>query len=380
MKKRFLKLTTLLIPVIALSVLQGCGKETKPSGEETNIPPKEISWTFNTNAQINSSPVAFENTVIFGNASMKLYSVDVTTQKEVWTKSLDGVVSNTLLVDGTTLIFSTYTTCYAINAKTGDELWKYSGDGKVTDNLLNGYDYHSPSPVLYKDKVIFPTVSGNIYCLDKVTGKLDWQYKESGTADMRVTPAILNDKLYLADVKGAVYAMDLNTQKTLWNVKNGSDVAHSIVAYKDIVFVGGRNTKVVAYEAQTGKSKWEHTDKVGSWFTGEMQVVNDILYVPGSDNHAILALSYDSGNIVTNYIATSNVFSKQLIVNDKIYITYGNVYSNDEGGIISYKLGDSSNALWKAETKIPSYSSPCIINDTLYFGGTDGKLYAVKTQ
>ncbi|MGL5152849.1 MAG: PQQ-binding-like beta-propeller repeat protein [Clostridium sp.] len=379
MKKNLLKVSILTASLLTLSLFGGCGSKA-PEAQIPEVPSREVLWSYNTNAQINSSPVIYDNFIIFGNALQKIIALDKTTQKEAWSLSVDGVVTNNLLLDEDTLILSTYSSCYAINPKTGEEIWKYKGDGDKTEALLNGYDYHSPSPIVHKDTVIFPTVSGKIYFLDKATGNLKLEYKEEGTGDLRATPTILNDNMYVADIKGNVYGVDLTTQKSLWKVVNGSDVAYAITSSDDMVFITGRNTKVAALDAKTGSQKWIHSDKLGSWFTGEMTVVDGVLYVPGSDNEIVLALDSKTGNPVNNYITNGNVFSKPLVVNGMIYTTSGKVYEKDKGSFTAAKLDSKAEPLWRVELNTHSFSSPVISDGVIYFGGTDGKIFAVKAD
>ena len=372
MKKIFLKVSFLILPIIAISFLQGCSEEKTTDEVKT----AEILWSFKTDAAIASSPVKFDENIIFGSGDKKLYSVDLKTHEKNWSFESEGGINNTPIIEGSTVIFSTNSTCYALDAKTGKEIWKYTSD-KVGRETLGGYDYHYPSPTVYKDLVIFPNRSGDIYGLSKTDGKVQWQYKAEGSSDIVTTPAIQDNVLCIGDVKGNVFAMDLDTQKTIWNKSIGTKVVHAAFIYKDYAYFAGRDTVIKAYNLKDGSEVWSYTDPKGSWLTGDMVAKDDIIYVPGSDNRKVTALNYKDGEVAGDLFGEGNILSKPTIKDNKLYVSAGDVYYSKTGGISVYDLSTNEKVLLKI-FEAPTYSSPMVDDDgVIYVGTSDGSLYAL---
>ncbi|MGG7179148.1 PQQ-binding-like beta-propeller repeat protein [Clostridium paraputrificum] len=376
MKKIFFKVSFLIVPVIAFSLLQGCSKKVKTDQTTTDkVKTADVLWSFKAEGPIVSSPVKFENNIIFGSNDKKLYSIDLNTHEKVWSFESDGRISNTPIIEENTVIFSSNSTCYALDAKTGKEVWKYKSD-KVGKDLSGGYDYHSPSPTLYKSLVIFQNRSGDMYGINKVDGKLQWQYKAEGCDDVITTPAIQDNILCIGDVSGNIFGIDLDTQKTIWKKSIGTKIVQAAFIYKDYVYFSGRDNIVAAYSLNDGGEKWSYAEPIGSWLTGDMIAKDDIVYVPGSDNHKIIAFNYNDGKVVGNLLGEANIFSKPTIKEDILYFTSGDVYKNKTGAVSGYDLSTKKKVLLKMfESTI--YSSPMVDEDVIYVGSSDGNLYAL---
>ncbi|MGL5352723.1 MAG: PQQ-binding-like beta-propeller repeat protein, partial [Clostridium sp.] len=281
MKKLFSRASILIVTLIMISSLQGCTKEAKEEAVK-----KDVLWSFKAGGSIQSSPVIFENDIIFGSNDKKIYSVDLSTQEEKWKFESDGLVNSTPIIDENNLVVVSQTTCYLLDAKTGKEIWKYEGGGDGAQ--IDIYDYHSASPIIYKDLVIFTSKSGTIYGLNKADGKVKWQYTGEGTSEVRTTPSIQDNIMVFVDIKGNCYAMDLETQKTIWTKSIGVDYIHEAFSYNGYAYFMGRDCKLVAFDIKDGTEKWSYNDSVGSWLTAEIIVKDDMLYVGGSDNFKVL--------------------------------------------------------------------------------------------
>ncbi|MGG7179149.1 PQQ-binding-like beta-propeller repeat protein [Clostridium paraputrificum] len=385
MRKRFSKVIFLILPIIAISFLQGCSEKKEPTNDATQSEANssegkvaDILWEFKTGAAIASSPVKYDDDIIFGSGDKNLYSVDLQTHEKNWSFDAGVGINNTPIIDGDNVIFSTNSTCYELDAKTGKEIWRYTSS-KVGKETLNGYDYHLPSPVLYKDLVIFPNRSGDIYGLNKSTGKLEWEYKAEGSSDILTTPSIQGDIMCIGDVKGNAIAVDLNTQKTIWSNNTGSNIIHAAFVYKDYAYFAGRGTTLDVFNIKDGSKAWLYTDPSRSWLTGDMVAKDDIVYVPGSDNRNVIGFKYDTGEKVKSLLGEGNIFSKPYIDNNIMYFSAGDVYYSKSGGISGYDLSTNKKVV-KIMIESPMYSSPIVIDNVLYVGSSNGKLYAIDVK
>jgi outer membrane protein assembly factor BamB len=90
----------------------------------------KLKWSMPVGAGTESSPIAWENSVYFGDQSGKVYSLDARTGHINWTFQASGAVKGgPALVDGT-LYFGDYAgRAYALNAANGHQVWAVSTSG-----------------------------------------------------------------------------------------------------------------------------------------------------------------------------------------------------------------------------------------------------------
>ena len=70
------------------------------------------------------------------------------------------------------------------------------------------------SPVAYKDTVYVGSYDGNLYALDKNTGKIKWQFSTGNC--IRTSVAASQDKIFFESRDGHCYAVDAKTGEELW--------------------------------------------------------------------------------------------------------------------------------------------------------------------
>lgn len=368
MKKGFLKTIGLILCLAMIFLIQGCGNNKKISDED-------VLWKFKV-GNISSSPVIFDNSIIFGSDDKSIYSIDLETHEKKWSFESDEIINSNPIIDNKNVIFVTQSNCYALDATTGKEIWKYESNNSGKEKI-DVYDFHSASPIIYKDLIIFINRGGSIYGINKSNGNKEWEYKADGCGDIMANPGIQDNILCFADVNGNCYAMDLDNQKTLWSTNIGSEKVHVSFAYKDYAYFAGRNKNVVAFDLKTGSKKWSYEDPQGSWMTGDILAKDDIIYIGGSDNHKMLSFKYDTGSEEAVYKTNLNIFSKPVIVDDTLYCTDGDVYTFKSGYLYGFDLNSGEK---KIELSFPKgiYTTPVVKDNVIYVACSDGNLYAVK--
>src|ERR1700679_505903 len=183
----------------------------------------------------------------------------------------------------------------------------------ATKWIFTTSNYVSATPTVYKDAIYFPDADGNLYAVNKDTGKLIWtntitDYDGAKGATSRVSPAVdtVNDQLIIGDnpdaadggvrinranlvnparlpanVLGAnVIAIDLSTGLLKWITKvdetTASEITSPPVISGGVIYVGVSSGEeglaasdfktykccafrgsVVALDAQTGKMLWQ---------------------------------------------------------------------------------------------------------------------------
>ncbi|MFZ4825875.1 MAG: PQQ-binding-like beta-propeller repeat protein [Phototrophicaceae bacterium] len=113
------------------------------------------SWRFRSNGAIISTPVLYEDTIVFGSVDKHIYAVNTTTSKERWrVKTEEPIVSSPVLHNDNIYIGGVDGYLYCINVKTGKEKWKFKAGAGIT-----------ATPLITQDSIIFGSLDHNVYAL-----------------------------------------------------------------------------------------------------------------------------------------------------------------------------------------------------------------------
>jgi eukaryotic-like serine/threonine-protein kinase len=400
--------------------------ETKPLLTEGHV-----KWKFSTRGQVVSSPAVVKNVLYVGSADHRLYAIDIKTGEKKWEfKTKSGVASSPAVVDGL-VYFSSYDgNVYAVEAESGKQRWKFEtgGERRYAATHLNGsqpaketmpdpFDVYLSSPVVWKGAVYLGSGDGNIYSLDAAIGTVNWKFK---TGDVvHATPAIADGTLYVGSWDSYFYALDAATGKETWRFKTGEDpdihnqvgIQSSAVVADGIVYFGCRDSNLYAVDAATGKQKWLYNNK-GSWVIASALVSRGTLYFATSDSgmfHAVDAKTgaeqfslefggwptFSSPSLAGDVLYFGSLSGKLIAVDAKQkkilweFQTDGNRKNGAEltkpDGTPKYEaafLGDFYDDMVAGLQKMKSvgaiYSSPVPVDGVLYFGSTDGNVYALE--
>jgi outer membrane protein assembly factor BamB/predicted phosphodiesterase len=235
-------------------------------------------WTFKTGGSIYSSPAVHENKIVFGSADGYVYCLN-DIGKEIWKLKTKAAVlgcavisNNVVYIGGSDHYFR------AIDLAAGKEIWSFGGlAGPVVS-----------TPVIYKDNVIFGAWDTYLYSLNRLTGKLIWKWSNGSSvrnySPAACIPVIKDDVVYVAAPDRYLTAIDAVTGETLWRT-NESTVRESIGFSQNGKFIYGKTMNdtlaVFATGRQLQKAAWklnvgygyEHTpsmltEKNGTVFLG----------------------------------------------------------------------------------------------------------------
>jgi eukaryotic-like serine/threonine-protein kinase len=391
----------------------------------------QIKWKFATKSQVVSSPAVANGVLYVGSADHRLYALDSNTGAKKWEfKTGSGVASSPAISDGT-VYFSSYDgVLYAVAADDGKLRWKFemAGERRYAGTHLNGsqpkgesmpdpFDTYLSSPLVWKGAVYLGSGDGNIYSLDAATGKLNWKFK---TGDVvHASPVISSGTLFIGSWDSYFYALDAATGKERWRFKTGEDpdihnqvgIQSSAVVADGIVYFGCRDSNLYAVNAESGKKVWAYNNK-GSWVIASPLVKDGKLYFETSDSGMFHTVDAKTGvEIFSMKFSGWPTFSSPILAGDVLYLgslsgrlfaidlnerktlwefqTDGNrqngaVYTKADG-TPNYEaafLGDFYDDMVVGVQKMRSvgaiYSSPVLVDGVLYFGSTDGNIYALQ--
>ncbi|MBO9729535.1 MAG: PQQ-binding-like beta-propeller repeat protein [Chitinophaga sp.] len=409
----------LLWPVMGLLTLslslnaQQLGRSANRANQS---PSKDISdhptvkWQFKTGGKIVASPVINGNYLFIGGADSTMYALDRTNGKVLWQFKTKGAINATVACDSTAVFFmSEDGNFYALDMHTGRPQWTFHTGG---EHAVDPWDYFLSSATVHKGIVYVGSTDGHIYAFNARTGKLKWKYKTSGA--VHASPTVAEDIVLAGSFDGFFYAV--NTDGTLrWKFDTmgqkyfpeGEVQFHAVVADSSVYFCS-RDFNIYALHLRTGKGLWVFHEP-GSW-PSVPSLAGKHLLVSTSDSHRAAAFSAASGRFKWEAPIEINAFGSITSTN-----AYGYMGSLD-GKILKMKLdsGQSTTIFQTAASRqeehrffdpvshklIPDLmarykddyikmyadfldmgsilSSPWLEEGVLFFGSTDGYVYALQ--
>ena len=394
----------------------------------------DILWKFKTNGQVISSPVVNNNTVYIGSNDNSLYAINAVSGDLKWKYETKGPVNSTpLLVKGKVMFLSYDGFFYALNSKDGTLEWKFKTGGESKFNVKDYYngsfkpdfwDFYLSSAVVNDNTVYFGSSDTNVYALDIETGTKKWHYKTGGS--IHSSPAISGNSLVVGSWDSNIYCLDITTGKENWTLSTGKDlktyiwlgVQASPSIDEGVVYVGSRDARLYAINLNTGEPLWVQDKFDRSWMPSSAAIGEKNLYTGSSDSFSFFSIDRKTGNI--NYATKTNAytFSSPAIDDEMAYIgsangrfwgielKSGNIKwefktigaQRDTIGLFDSKgLMDRNRMkdLTKDFNDMPTLSafmdkafisvgailsSPVISNDVVYFGSSDGYIYAITDK
>ncbi len=391
----------------------------------------ELKWKFHTGGMIIGSAAVSTGSIYVGSTDGNLYAVDAESGKQKWKFDVKSrVVSSPAVSDGVVYFTAYDGSFYAVGAADGQLRWKFKtgGERRFAGKHLHGvqpagetmpdpFDVYLSSPVVWSGAVFFGSGDGNIYSLNAQSGALNWKFK---TGDIvHASPAIDAGTLFIGSWDSYFYALDAATGKEKWRFKTGEDpetnnqigIQSSASVADGVVYFGCRDSHLYALDAKTGQKKWEYPTN-GSWVVSSPAVKDGSVYFVTSDSSTLFALDAKSGAMQHSMkINHWFMYSSPAIAGGMLYV------GSTQGRLLAVDLAGFTTK-WKFETdgmkeQGPKYtkaddtpnleliyrsdfyddmvaglntvlsmgaiiSSPVVVDRTIFIGGTDGNLYALK--
>jgi outer membrane protein assembly factor BamB len=388
-----------------------------------------VKWKFHTNGYVISSPAVVGDAAYVGSTDGNLYALDLSLGTEKWKFKTEARIASSPAVEGGVVYFGSYDgKFYAVDAANGQLKWKFAtpGERRFAGKHLHGgipegetmpdpFDCYLSSPVVFGGNVYFGSGDGSIYSLDVGSGKLRWKFQ---TGDVvHASPAIADGTLFVGSWDSYFYAIDAASGKEKWRFKTGEDhdiynqvgIQSSAAVADGIVYFGCRDSNLYALDARTGEKKWAYNNK-GSWVIVSPVVTGGKLYFATSDSALFHALDAKSGTEIFSLKLTWPMFGSPSLAGDLLYLpsedgklraidlktqkvswefqTDGSqqnlaAFSKPDGGP-KYAAAFTENfydnmviGVNKMYSVGTIFSSPVAVGDVIYFGSTDGNLYAI---
>ncbi len=403
------------------------------AGVSASAAPREfhrVKWTFQTGDRIVASPVHQDGVIYFGGDDGFVYAVSATDGLLRWKRKTGGPVPSTPAIAGDTLYVASYDgKFYALDKRTGVPRWIFRTGGEQrfeakglhgmqpkNQTIADPYDVFLSSPVVAAGVVYFGSGDHHLYALDAASGDLKWKF---ATGDVvHASPAYADGVVYFGSWDSYFYAVDAASGVQRWRFHGGEDpVTHNQVGFQSsaavvdgVVYTGCRDSNVYALDAASGKEKWRFNN-AGSWVISSPAVVAGKVIFGTSDSSMYIVLDADTGKPVVQEKGKAYMFSSPTVAGDVVLagILNGTVEARDlqTGTLLWYFQTDMSkrndgwilaadrtfntpmyfSSNWREAPIVAAdrqfaigavFATPLVANGVVYFGSTDGMLYAVE--
>lgn len=429
-----LSVFALLVCVVAISADAQTMFRGDPAhtGVYSGPAPREfhgLRWKFPTGNRIVASPVIDGQVIYFGSDDGNIYAVDSETGRQIWKTKTRGPVSATPAIANGMLYVGSYDgNFYALDLKAGELKWKFATGGErrfeakglhgmqpKNQTIADPFDIFLSSPAVVGNSVYFGSGDGNVYCLDAKNGALTWKFK---TGDVvHASPAFADNTVFVGSWDSYFYAIDANSGKEKWRFHGGEDaLIHNQVGFQSspavvngTVYTGCRDAQLYALDAINGKQKWKFDNEL-SWVITSPAVHNGKAYFATSDSALYHVADAATGKSLVKEDGRAYMFSSPAVAGDTVFIGVLN-------GTLAARDAATGKLLWEFQTDASKenkgwvltserrfngpllffdnwregplvaqdrqlsvgsiFSSPLVASGTVYFGSTDGFLYAI---
>jgi outer membrane protein assembly factor BamB len=389
-----------------------------------------VKWKFKTGSRVVSSPAVVGGTVYIGSADHFVYALSAADGSVKWRYKTGGAVNSSPAVAADRVFVASLDgEVYALDAVDGTLKWKFKTGGERlftapgihgvmprTELMPDPFDLFLSSPTVVGKTVYVGSGDHRVYAIDAESGAMRWAF-ETGNV-VHASPAVSAGVVYIGSWDRNLYALDARTGALIWKFQTGDDtdvynqvgIASSAAVAGGIVFFGCRDGHFYAVDVRTGAKKWEHDNKKG-WVIASPAIDRGIVYFPTSDGQRFKALDAATGTTVYDVANKAVSFSSPALVRDSIF------YGTSDGWLHSVDIGTGqSRAAFQtdgskenaaryidAAGKMKSaalypdatldgmiigldrmfslgsvLSSPAVVDGVVYFGSTDGNVYALE--
>lgn len=293
-----------------------------------------------------------------GKAALRNAFIETDAQRKkrlAWIFETGGpVIGSPAAADGAVYIGSNDDFLYKLHAATGKLLWKFDANGDI-----------ETKPLVADDKIYIASHNG-LYALTK-DGKEVWfrliRWAES-------SPAYVSGTVFVGTDDNRLLALDAETGKTRWEFQTADSVESSPSVAGGRVFVGCNSDMVYALDAETGKKEWSYN--LGGKIEGKPLVTGGAVFI-GSNSGEFVSIDEKSGKLLWRRKLAGNVESSAAGEGNTVAIGTldGNLYALD---------ANNGSTLWKYDSAGPFESSPLIYRGVVYVGCHYGFIHAVDLK
>ncbi len=284
-------------------------------------------------------------------------------EPEVGEAPLGAVYGRVTVLENEVLIGSFDGNLYALDRETGRLSWMYP----VSEGVVGG-------ATVFEGVAYFGAADHNVYALDLETLEMAWDAPFPTQERIWGAPAVNEERVYIGSMDQSVYALDRQTGEQIWSLSIGAAIPGDVMVVNGMVLVGGVDSRLHVVDADTGELLWQ-TERLDGWIWGQPLVVDDNVYF-GSLNGTVYGYGLETQqrlwspiSVLGSLRAGPTLYDGQAAVGTN----EGRVYLIDlEAGQAELLYGGPA-----AEQRGALLSAPVVVDNLIYVGSATGSVVAL---
>jgi outer membrane protein assembly factor BamB len=278
----------------------------------------------------------------------------------IWSRGLGHLIEFPAVVwNGFAYIGSQYGTVQAVSMRSGKIAWRHNTPGAPR---------MASSPAVDGDKIVYHTMGGQVYVLDRANGHLKWSWN-AGSA-IESSPVVVHGIDFFGTAGGAMYALDLRRHRLRWKRYLGAKITSSAAIAGKRLFIGDYAGRLWALSPATGSTRWIGT--VNGKIYGTPAVSHGRVFVPSSTGNSLTAFS-TSGRYLWRDTAGYYVYSSPAVARGVV------CFGSYDGWFYGASVG-SGRIRWRVPTGGPVSGAAVIVDGVAYVGSFSHRIIGVNVR
>jgi outer membrane protein assembly factor BamB len=275
----------------------------------------------------------------------------------IWSRGLGHLIEFPAVVDnGFAYIGNARATLHAISMRSGKFAWVHSTAGAPR---------MASSPAVVGDEIVYHTMSGGVYVLDRTNGRLKWSWN-AGSA-IESSPIVVDGVDYFGDAAGRMYALDLRTHRLRWSRSLGAKITSSAAIAGGRLFIGDYAGRLWALSPANGHTRW--VGHVNGKIYGTPAVAGGRVFVP-SVAYSLTAFS-TSGRLLWRINTGAYVYSSPAVADGVV------CFGSYAGWFYGVSAG-SGHIKWRIGTGGAVSGAAVIVDGVAYVGSFSHRIIGVN--
>ena len=276
-----------------------------------------------------------------------------------WSVGLGSLIEFPAVVtNGVAYIGNAGATVHAISMQSGRILWSHdTPNGKMAS-----------SPAVVGSELVYHTMDGHVYVLDRASGRLRWSYDVGSPIES--SPIVRDGVDYFGAWDGVLYALDLQTRKLVWTRSLGAKITSSAALAGGRLFIGDYGGRLWSLAPRSGATRWVGT--VNGRIYGTPAVAGGRVFVPSSDGGSVSAFS-TTGRYLWRIDTGAYVYSSPAVWG-------GRVFFGSYNGVFYGVSAASGRILWTVGTGGPISGAAVVVDGVAYAGSFSHRIVGVDAR
>jgi outer membrane protein assembly factor BamB len=278
----------------------------------------------------------------------------------VWSTNMGHLIEFPAVVwDGVAFVGNQRSVIRAVSMRSGKVSWIHRTAGSPR---------MASSPAVWGNDVVYHTMGGGVYVLDRVNGNLLWSWNAG--AAIEPSPVVRDGLDYFGTAGGSVYALDLRTHKVHWSRSLGAKITSSVALEGRRLFIGDYAGRLWALSPRSGATRWiEH---VNGKIYGTPAVSHGRVFVPSSDGDSLTAFS-TSGRYLWRVTTGDYVYSSPAVWDGRVF--FGS-YNGEFYGVSAA----TGRILWRVYTGGAISGAVVAVDGVAYAGSFSHRIFGVGAR